>query len=113
MNDARHIGEEFAWASSQRLISALRCRLANEFRNRFALYGGGTLNLFVELRVQAEASHAEGVSHMIRDVIRRFGGTFERIGHAKRTGAVRRPVSMSMFRRSPAVPVCCYRRRYP
>jgi hypothetical protein len=58
MDDARNIGEEFAWACSQSLISAFRCGMANEFRNRFAPCGGGTLNLFVEVGIQAEASHA-------------------------------------------------------
>jgi hypothetical protein len=58
MNDARNIGEDFAWASSQSLIGAFRCGMTNEFRNRFAPYGGGTLNLLVEVGIQAEASHA-------------------------------------------------------
>jgi hypothetical protein len=66
-----------------------------------------TLNLFVEFRIHAETSHAEGVSHINSAVLHWFGGT--RIGYAKRTGAVRRPVSLSMFRQSPAVPVCCLR----
>jgi hypothetical protein len=57
MNDARNIGEAFAWTSSQSLISAFRCGMANEFRYRFALYGGSTLNLLVEVGIQAEASH--------------------------------------------------------
>jgi hypothetical protein len=51
MNDARNIGEEFAGASSQSLIGAFRCGMAYEFRNRFAPCGGGTLNLFVEVRI--------------------------------------------------------------
>jgi len=72
MNDARNIGEEFACTSSQSLISAFRCGLANEFRNRFAPYGGGTLNLFVEVGIQAEASHGYSVSHMINSVIQPF-----------------------------------------
>jgi hypothetical protein len=53
MNDARNIGEEFAWTSSQSLIGAFRCGMANEFRNRFSPYGGGTLNLLVEVGIQA------------------------------------------------------------
>jgi hypothetical protein len=32
MDDARNIGEAFAWTSSQCLISAFRCGLANEIQ---------------------------------------------------------------------------------
>jgi hypothetical protein len=58
MNDTRNIGEDFAWASSQSLIGAFRCGMANEFRYRFAPYGGGALNLLVEVGIQAKTSHA-------------------------------------------------------
>jgi hypothetical protein len=58
MNDTRNIGEQFAWTSSQSLIGTFRCGMANEFRNRFPPYGGGTLHLLVEVGIQAEASHA-------------------------------------------------------
>jgi hypothetical protein len=46
--------------------------MANEFRYRFALYGGSTLNLLVEVGIQAEASHPYNVSQQSRFVIHRF-----------------------------------------
>jgi hypothetical protein len=70
MNDARNIGEDFAWTSSQSLISAFHCGMTNEFRNRFSPHGSGTLNLLIEVGIQAEASHSTSVSHTINIVIR-------------------------------------------
>ena len=76
MRNERHVAS---------LISAFRCGTANEFRNRFAPYDGGTLNLFVEVGIQAAGSHLSGGSQIINDVAH----PFEQVTHRNWCGGVR------------------------
>jgi hypothetical protein len=71
MNDTGDIGKENACVLRQSLVGALLGRVPDELRHRFTFHGRGTLNLVVQIWVEAKASHPAIVSHVQTLVVRR------------------------------------------
>jgi len=63
------IGEDIAWAVRQRRVCTLLGSVPDELRHRLALDRGGSLNLLVEIGIEAQASNTPTVSQWVTPVI--------------------------------------------
>jgi len=73
------VGEEITRALREGLVGTVLRGVADELGHRLALDCGRSLNLLVELWVEAETSHTASVSRMMSPVLHAKGGSPERV----------------------------------